>query len=66
MQEFERVYLTYKFEFSPAEVIRQGLLKLQSHESMTRFYRELAKKIHPDKNDHPLANQVFQKISQSY
>ena len=33
---------------------------------MTKFYKELAKKIHPDKNNHPLANQVFQKVSQAY
>ena len=33
---------------------------------MAKFYRELAKQIHPDKNSHPLANKVFQKISQAY
>jgi len=53
MEMFERVYLTYKFEYSPAWVISQGLLKMQSYEGMTKFYKELAKKIHPDKNNHP-------------
>ena len=33
---------------------------------MAKFYRELAKLIHPDKNSHQLANKVFQKISQAY
>ena len=65
-QNYQKVFLIYKFDATPAEVIQQGLLKLKSQEELSKFYKDLAKLTHPDKNDHPLANQVFQKISHAY
>ena len=29
---------------------------------LTQFYRKLAKQLHPDKNDHPLAKEAFQRV----
>jgi curved DNA-binding protein CbpA len=31
-----------------------------------QYFRRLAKLLHPDKNQHPLAKEAFQKLSEAY
>lgn len=35
-------------------------------EEISSSYRNLAKRVHPDKNKHPLANEAFLHLSSSY
>lgn len=34
-------------------------------EQATQYFRRLAKQVHPDKNQHPLAKEAFQKLSEA-
>ena len=64
--DFNKIFLVYKFNSTPAEIITEGMLQLGSWEEVHQYYKRLAKLTHPDKNAHPLANDVFQKIAQAY
>jgi len=33
-----------------------------SDNELSQFYRKLAKLLHPDKNNHPLAKEAFQRV----
>ena len=60
---FDKVSLVYKFAATPHEIIVEGMLGLGSFEAMHQYYKKLAKMLHPDKNTHELANEVFQKVT---
>ena len=48
----EQTYYVYKFVNSPIEMLASGMSQMDPN-SLTQFYRKLAKQLHPDKNDHP-------------
>lgn len=58
---FQQVYLVYKFNETPINILVQGLQSKNPDEAK-RFYKTVAKQLHPDKNSHPLAKEAFQKI----
>lgn len=64
--DFNKVFLIYKFDATPHDIIVQGLLNFAGFDALNQYYKKLAKMIHPDKNTHDLANAVFQKISQAF
>lgn len=43
------------------DLIQEGLQN-KNREEAKRFYKSIAKQIHPDKNSHPMAKEAFQKI----
>ena len=60
----EQTYLVYKFVNSPVEMLQSGMKKMDQN-SLSQFYRKLAKQLHPDKNDHPQAKEAFQRVQQA-
>lgn len=51
--------MTLKFSETPDNVLVEGM-KMQGNSDDTRkFFKNLAKQVHPDKNGHPLAKSVF-------
>ena len=56
----------FKFNLTPEDIIIEGMLRLGTYETLHQFYKKLAKMLHPDKNEHELANKVFQKVTQAY
>ena len=60
---YEKVYLVLKLNETPDRVLLEGM-KLMGDSDQTRsYYKKLAKFVHPDKNGHPLAKSVFQKLA---
>ena len=60
---FKKVFLTMKFNETPDNVLVEGM-KLQGNcDEIRKYFRNLAKLLHPDKNGHPLAKTVFQKLA---
>lgn len=56
---FQKVFLVLKFSETPEEVLFEGLKLMGDSEKTRSYFLKLAKLLHPDKNGHPLANQVF-------
>lgn len=54
----EQVFLVYKFIGTPVELIIAGM-KQMMRDQATQYFRRLAKQLHPDKNQHPLAKEAF-------
>ena len=54
----EQVFLVYKFISTPIDIITAGM-RTMMREQATQYYRRLAKQLHPDKNQHPLAKEAF-------
>ena len=52
-----------KFSETPDEVILKGMKLMGDSEQTRSYFKKLAKLVHPDKNGHPLSNEVFKKIS---
>lgn len=46
---------------TPEELIHKGM-KTMSESQLNQFFRKLAKQLHPDKNNHPLAKEAFQRV----
>ena len=44
---------------TPEDIIVEGMLRIGTCETLHQFYKKLAKMLHPDKNSHKLANEVF-------
>lgn len=60
---YQKVFLAYKFNETPSHVIVKGMLMMGDLEQSRGYFKKLAKLVHPDKNSHPLSNEVFQKLS---
>ena len=60
----EQTYYVYKFVNSPIEMLASGMSQMDPN-SLTQFYRKLAKQLHPDKNDHPQAKEAFQRVQEA-
>lgn len=58
---FDQVFLTYKFMLTPSELLVGGM-ECKSAEDIKRYFRNIAKLLHPDKNGHPSAKDAFQKL----
>ena len=59
----EKVFLVFKFNETPDDLVVEGMMLMGNSEQTRSYFKKIAKLLHPDKNAHPLANQVFQKIS---
>jgi len=59
--KFDQVFLINKFMETPLDSLVQGL-RNKNEEDVKRYYRSVAKQLHPDKNAHPGAKEAFQKI----
>lgn len=59
--EFDAVFLIYKFLNFPPDLMLKGLSSKKEAE-LKSYYHLVAKLLHPDKNSHPLATEVFQKF----
>lgn len=59
--KFDQVFLTYKFLLTPSELLVGGM-ECKAPEDIKRYFRNIAKLLHPDKNGHPSAKDAFQKL----
>ena len=59
---FQKVFLAFKISETPENVLLEGLKLMGNSEQTKSYFKKLARLLHPDKNGHPLANQVFQKL----
>lgn len=59
---FKKVFLAFKFNETPNEVLLKGLKEMADLEQIRGYFKKLAKLLHPDKNNHPLAKSSFQKL----
>lgn len=59
----DKVFLVYKFLETPEAMIMQGILAMGDQVQARAYFKKIARMVHPDKNRHPLANEVFYKIS---
>mmetsp|Transcript_3524 Transcript_3524/g.6023 ORF Transcript_3524/g.6023 Transcript_3524/m.6023 type:complete len:167 (+) Transcript_3524:405-905(+) len=62
---FEQVFLIYKFLETPMQILIDGM-KCRSEEQLKKYFRQVAKQLHPDKNCHPKAKEAFQKIQKAF
>ena len=60
---YQKVYLTLKFSETPDSILVEGMKLRGNSDETRRYFKNLAKMVHPDKNGHPLAKSVFQKPS---
>jgi len=56
-----KVFLIYKFHLTSDAMIAQAT-KPMSFAAARAYFRKIAQQVHPDKNKHKLAKEVFQKI----
>ena len=65
---FQKIFLVFKFSETPETVVLQGmrLMGASDSEQTRSYYKKLALMLHPDKNGHPLASEVFKKISNAW
>lgn len=57
----EQVWMIYNFLETPSERLIDSLSD-KSDDDVKKYYRNVAKQLHPDKNCHPRSNEAFQKI----
>ena len=62
----EKVYCVYKMSLTDQTIIAAYIESLGSLEKANSYFRKIALLLHPDKNCHPLAEQVFKKINQAF
>ena len=57
--EFTKNFLIYKFNGTPLDIIVKGLKAMGDLNASKSFFKKIALQVHPDKNSHPLAKDVF-------
>lgn len=57
----DQVFLIYKFLETPLQTLIDTI-SAKSEDDIKKYYRNMAKILHPDKNCHPRSNEAFQKI----
>ena len=63
--DFNKVFLVYKFAETPEPMIMDAITMMGEQDTARAFFKKVALMVHPDKNGHPLANDVFKKISKA-
>ena len=58
--------MVYKMKSTKQDSIRKYMEALDSFENVNSYFKKLALHLHPDKNCHPLAEQVFKKVKEIY
>lgn len=58
-KDFDKVFLVFKFLNTPKEMIQEGLRQMLERQETSKYFKTLAKQLHPDKNAHPLAKEAF-------
>jgi len=53
---YSQVFLTYKILLTPIKLFKKGL---ELKRDLKKYYRNISRQIHPDKNNHPLAKEAF-------
>ena len=59
---YQKVFLVLKFNETPEDVLLAGMKLMGDSEQTRGYFKTCARLVHPDKNGHPLANTVFQKL----
>lgn len=59
---YQKVFLVLKFNETPEDVLLAGMKLMGDSEQTRSYFKTCARLVHPDKNGHPLANTVFQKL----
>ena len=59
----QKIFLIFKFNETSEEVLLESLKLMGDSENTRSYFKKIALLVHPDKNGHPLANAVFQKLS---
>ena len=63
---FENVFLVYKMKMTKFDTIKRHMQAMDSFEAANSYFKKLALLLHPDKNCHPLAEQVFKKVKEAF
>ena len=63
---FENVFLVYKMKTTKFDTIKRHMQAMGSFEAANSYFKRLALLLHPDKNSHPLAEQVFKKVKEAF
>ena len=59
----QKAFLIYKFANTSEQMIQHAFQQMGNVCQARFYFKSIARFVHPDKNKHPLANEVFQKIS---
>lgn len=63
---FDKVFLIYKLKSTQQLTLTNAMVSMNSLEQAKSYFNKLALQVHPDKNNHPLADTVFKKLRESF
>ena len=55
---FDQIFLIHKFLETPLDMLVNGMCSKEP-DLVKKYFRTVAKQLHPDKNAHPLAKEAF-------
>ena len=61
---YNQTFEVYKYIETPLQSIVHNIS--QCEQNPKKFYRQVVKVLHPDKNKHPLAKEAFQKLQKAF
>ena len=63
--DFQKVFLIFKFAITPEPMIEQFVNEIEDLAKARSYFKKIALNVHPDKNKHVQANEVFQKVARA-
>ena len=60
--DMKKVFLIYKFANTPNEMLQSYIEQIDDRHQAHSYFKKIARMVHPDKNKHHLANEVFVKV----